>query len=54
VNNLAYRPVQNKRKNNPLGEKSMSINQSIKEDFQKENTHKNPQPVEKWKILNKN
>ena len=29
------------------------MNQTIEEDFQKEDTLKNPQPVEKWKILNK-
>jgi len=53
VNNLAYLPAQNKRKNNPLGEKSRIINQPIKEDFQKEDIHKNPQLVRKWKILSK-
>ncbi|KAH1253585.1 polyprotein [Glycine max] len=44
VNNLAYQPVQNKRRNRPQGKKPRIISQPIEEDFQKEDTLKNPQP----------
>ena len=40
----------NRNKSNPF---FSSVFQPIEEDFQKEDTLKNPQPVEKWKILNK-
>ncbi|KAL5134611.1 polyprotein [Glycine soja] len=45
VNNLVYRHVQSKRKNNLLENKSMRINRSIQRDFQGGDTHTNHQPL---------